>query len=185
MMVVEIKWVWWFVVSGDSLFCSWVGWCEDNLFSSCLTSKSKDLSEIWKLTQTLGFQHWVATKIIWRQTVNKPAITSLNQIGNSKNNRLLLKWNTQWIRPLCSWPLNLSLLFDPISNFKTIMTIIWYLNTNTGILSRSRDFRIWTLKWWIWWWSIYNGEVCVCVCVCHEKVTKFVWPPPFFPNFFV
>ena len=24
-----------------------------------------------------------------------------------------------------------------------------------------------------------------CVCVCHEKVTKFVWPPPFFPIFFV
>ena len=38
------------------------------------------------------------------------------------------------------------------------------------------------LQWW-WWWSIYNGEVCVCVCVCHEKVTKFVWPPP--SNFFV
>ena len=24
-----------------------------------------------------------------------------------------------------------------------------------------------------------------CVCVCHEKVTKFVWPPPLFFQIFV
>ena len=33
-----------------------------------------------------------------------------------------------------------------------------------------------------------NGDLYImvkCVCVCHEKVTKFVWPPPLFFQIFV
>ena len=46
---------------------------------------------------------------------------------------------------------------------------------------------------YIWWWYDDDDDddlyiMVKCVCVCHEKVTKFVWPPPFqffCPNFFL